>query len=74
MDKENITELSCYQKQSSYSFNKANQHDCDYEDWEADHELVSKEDYVGLVKYREEVVKNNPNDFYSKYYLGEAIS
>ena len=69
---DNIFDLSSYKKKSNNAINADYEPENDYEDWEADYELISKGDYAGLVKYREEIVKNNPSDFFSKYYLGEA--
>lgn len=43
-----------------------------YEDWEGDYDLISKEDYTGLIKYRMRVAKSNPNDIESLWPLGEA--
>ncbi|MCZ2846299.1 MAG: hypothetical protein O2U61_07405 [Candidatus Bathyarchaeota archaeon] len=43
-----------------------------FEDWEEDYELINKGDFEGLIKYRERIAKNNPNDVYSQWPLGEA--
>ena len=43
-----------------------------FEDWEGDYELINKGDFEGLIKYRERIAKNNPNDVYSQWSLGEA--
>jgi len=44
----------------------------DLEDWEADYCYINKNDYEGLLKYREQVVKNNPKDYYAQWRFGEA--
>lgn len=43
-----------------------------FEDWEEDYELINKGDFEELIKYREKVARNNPNDVYSLWPLGEA--
>lgn len=43
-----------------------------FEGWEADYEFINKKDFEGLVKYRKRIAKNNPNDVYSQWSLGEA--
>ena len=43
-----------------------------FEDWEADYELLNEGDFEGLIKYREIIAKNNPNDVDSQWHLGEA--
>lgn len=42
------------------------------EDWEDDYELISKGDYKGLKKLRQIIAKNNPEDIYAQWRLGEA--
>ncbi len=44
----------------------------DLEDWESDYCYINKNDYDGLLKYREQVAKNNPKDYYPQWRLGEA--
>ena len=42
------------------------------EDWEGDYYYYNKEDWNGLVKYREQRVKNYPEDLDVQWQLGEA--
>ena len=44
----------------------------DFEEWEALSELRNEEEYPALVEYCEKKVKENPDDPYSQYHLGEA--
>lgn len=44
----------------------------EYEDWEGDYYYFNKGDWNGLVKYREQRVKNHPEDLDAKWQLGEA--
>lgn len=44
----------------------------EYEDWEDDYYYYNKEDWSGLIKYREQRVKNYPEDLDVKWQLGEA--
>jgi len=43
-----------------------------FEDWEDDHNLISKEDYIGLKRHRQAVAKSHPADIYAQWRLGEA--
>lgn len=44
----------------------------EFEDWEGDYYYYNKEDWNGLVKYREQRVKNYPEDLDLQWQLGEA--
>lgn len=44
----------------------------EYEDWEDDYYYFNKGDWNGLVKYREQRVKNYPEDLDVQWQLGEA--
>lgn len=44
----------------------------EYEDWEDDYNYFNKEDWNGLVKYREQRAKNYPEDLDVQWQLGEA--
>lgn len=44
----------------------------EYEDWEYDYYYFNKEDWNGLVKYRDQRVKNYPEDLDGQWQLGEA--
>lgn len=44
----------------------------EYEDWEDDYYYFNKGDWNGLVKYREQRVKNYPEDLDAQWQLGEA--
>lgn len=44
----------------------------EYEDWEDDYYYFNKGDWNGLVKYREQRVKNYPKDLDVQWQLGEA--
>jgi len=43
-----------------------------YEGWEDDYDLISKGDYEGLKRLRQKVAKNDPEDIYAQWRLGEA--
>jgi len=43
-----------------------------FEDWEVDYKLISKGDYIGLKRLRQEVAKSDPADIYAQWRLGEA--
>jgi len=43
-----------------------------FEDWEDDYRLISKGDYKGLKRLRQEVAKSHPADIYAQWRLGEA--
>lgn len=43
-----------------------------FEDWEGDDYYLKKNDYAGLVKYREAAAQVDPKDVYSQIRLGEA--
>jgi len=43
-----------------------------FEDWEDDYLLISKGDYQGLKRLRQEVAKSDPTDIYAQWRLGEA--
>lgn len=42
------------------------------EDWEGDYFYYDKEDWKGLIKYREQIAKNHPKDSHAQWRLGEA--
>jgi tetratricopeptide (TPR) repeat protein len=42
------------------------------EEWEGDYFYYNKEDWKGLIKYREQVAKNYPKDSEAQWRLGEA--
>ena len=44
----------------------------DYEDWEDDYRLISKGDYEGLKRFRQEMAKSDPEDIDAQWRLGEA--
>jgi len=44
----------------------------DFEDWEADYNLIENRDYQKLVKLRENYFKKNSDDIYGHVRLGEA--
>ena len=44
----------------------------DFEDWEVDSEYIEKEDWEGLIKYREQKCRQTPEDPYAEWRLGEA--
>lgn len=44
----------------------------EYEDWEDDYKLISKGDYEGLKRLRQEMTKSNPEDIDAQWRLGEA--
>lgn len=43
-----------------------------FEDWEDDYRLISKGDYKGVKRLRQEVAKSHPGDIYVQWRLGEA--
>ena len=43
-----------------------------FEEWEGDYYYLEKNDYDGLVKYRDAAAQANPKDIYSQIRLGEA--
>jgi hypothetical protein len=44
----------------------------DFEDWEPDYDLCMREDWPGLVRYRERVARRAPDNLYAQGRLGEA--
>lgn len=44
----------------------------EHEDWEDDYYFLNRGDYEGLKKLREAMAKNNPQDIYMQWRLGEA--
>jgi tetratricopeptide (TPR) repeat protein len=46
--------------------------DIDFEDWEPDYDLCMREDWPGLVRYREQVARRASDDLYAQGRLGEA--
>ena len=45
----------------------------DFEDWEADANLINKEDWKGLLQLREEKARSHPEDLYAQQRYGEAL-
>jgi hypothetical protein len=45
----------------------------DLEDWEADANLINKEDWKGLLQLREERARNHPEDLFAQQRYGEAL-
>ena len=45
----------------------------DFEDWEADYELINNEDWKGLVKWRKSKYDKNPKEHYNQFYYGDAL-
>ena len=43
-----------------------------FEDWEDDYNLISKGDYEGLKRLRQEMAKSYPEDIHAQWRLGEA--
>ncbi len=46
----------------------------DFEDWEDDRILFEKEDWVGLLKLREDRAKNQPSDLYAQQRFAEILN
>lgn len=46
----------------------------EFESWEDDASLFYNEKWEKLLKLREKKAKDNPNDYYAQYYLGEAYN
>ncbi len=46
--------------------------DSGFEDWEADYELIQKNDIKGLIKLRENYLKKSNDDIYAQIRLAEA--
>ncbi|MCT4619205.1 MAG: hypothetical protein N4A62_07430 [Marinisporobacter sp.] len=55
-----------------YRINKEHEKFSEYESWEVDYDYFNKKDWNGLVKYREKAAKQNKNDPYIQWRLGDA--
>lgn len=45
----------------------------DFEDWEADANLINEEDWEGLLKLRKEKARSHPEDLFAQQRYGEAL-
>jgi len=70
-DKSKILEFPNSLRKATTSYDKDDPHD--FEEWELPAELRDKEDFPALVEYCKRRAKQQPDDLYSQYDLGDAF-